>query len=127
MSQKLKRKTTSMFIDKGVKKTEFKLAGDSANMTFAACLKSEFNGGIDMSQESISQVFQNALYINLLQVCIIFMFWNFAFYDENFQWKLPYTLNLLAARFIASMMMHLNVEKDIRNGLTMMKYAVNHW
>ena len=24
------------------------------------------------------------------------------------------------------MMMHLNVEKDVRNGITMMKYAVNH-
>ena len=24
-------------------------------------------------------------------------------------------------------MMHLQVEKDIRNGLTMMKYAVNHY
>ena len=23
-------------------------------------------------------------------------------------------------------MMHLNVEKDVRNGITMMKYAVNH-
>ena len=30
-------------------------------------------------------------------------------------------------RFICSMMMHLQVEKDIRNGLAMMKYAVNHY
>ena len=33
----------------------------------------------------------------------------------------------MAARFIAAMMMHLNVEKDVRNGLSMMKYAVNHY
>ena len=24
-------------------------------------------------------------------------------------------------------MMHLNIEKDLRNGITMMKYAVNHY
>jgi hypothetical protein len=33
---------------------------------------------------------------------------------------------MLIARFIASMFMHINVEKDIRNGISMMKYAVNH-
>ena len=34
---------------------------------------------------------------------------------------------ILCVRFIASMMMHLNVEKDLRNGISMMKYCVNHW
>jgi hypothetical protein len=29
-------------------------------------------------------------------------------------------------RFVASMLMHFNVEKDVRNGLLMMKYIVNH-
>lgn len=33
---------------------------------------------------------------------------------------------MLIARFMASMMMHINVEKDVRGGLSMMKYAVNH-
>ena len=31
------------------------------------------------------------------------------------------------ARFLSSMMMHINVEKDVKNGLSMMKYAVNHY
>jgi len=35
-------------------------------------------------------------------------------------------VEILFVRFICSMMMHLQVEKDIRNGLGMMKYAVNH-
>lgn len=34
---------------------------------------------------------------------------------------------MLIARFMASMMMHINVEMDIRAGLNMMKYAVNHY
>ena len=29
-------------------------------------------------------------------------------------------------RFLSSLMMHLNVEPDIRNGLLLMKYSVNH-
>ena len=33
----------------------------------------------------------------------------------------------MAARFMASMMMHINVEKDVRGGLSMMKYVVNHY
>ena len=32
----------------------------------------------------------------------------------------------IIARFFSSLMMHLNVEPDIRNGLELMKYAVNH-
>ena len=34
---------------------------------------------------------------------------------------------IICVRFIASLMMHLNVEKDLRNGISMMKYCVNHW
>ena len=35
------------------------------------------------------------------------------------------SLGALSARFICSMLMHLNVESDVRNGQTMMKYATN--
>jgi len=34
---------------------------------------------------------------------------------------------MLIARFVASMMMHVSCEKDVRNGITMMKYAINHY
>ena len=34
---------------------------------------------------------------------------------------------MMVARFVASMMMHINVEKDVRMGIQMMKYAVNHY
>jgi hypothetical protein len=33
---------------------------------------------------------------------------------------------MMVARFMASMMMHINVEKDVRNGIAMMKYVCNH-
>ena len=35
-------------------------------------------------------------------------------------------LDMMVARFLASMMMHINVEKDVRNGIAMMKYVCNH-
>ena len=36
------------------------------------------------------------------------------------------SVNVLALRFICGLLMHLNVESDIRNGLKMMKYVINH-
>lgn len=55
------------------------------------------------------------------------MIWYFAISSDEFQILPPNGMDMLACRFIASMMMHLNVEKDVRNGLTMMKYVVNHF
>jgi hypothetical protein len=37
------------------------------------------------------------------------------------------SIDMMVARFVASMMMHINVEKDVRMGIQMMKYAVNHY
>lgn len=37
------------------------------------------------------------------------------------------SLDMMIARFIASIMMHINVEQDVKQGITMMKYATNHW
>ena len=34
---------------------------------------------------------------------------------------------MTAARFMASMFMHINVEKDVKNGISYMKYCVNHY
>lgn len=38
----------------------------------------------------------------------------------------PDSTHILLARFSACMFMHIAVEKDVRNGLQMMKYAINH-
>lgn len=35
-------------------------------------------------------------------------------------------MDIMCARFLASILMHINVEKDIRNGLKYMKYIINH-
>jgi hypothetical protein len=43
-----------------------------------------------------------------------------------FDIKFPNDLATMAARFICTILMHLQVESDIRQGLKMMKYALNH-
>eukprot|EP00356_Strombidium_inclinatum_P000304 CAMPEP_0170512128 /NCGR_PEP_ID=MMETSP0208-20121228/66679_1 /TAXON_ID=197538 /ORGANISM="Strombidium inclinatum, Strain S3" /LENGTH=208 /DNA_ID=CAMNT_0010795727 /DNA_START=1145 /DNA_END=1768 /DNA_ORIENTATION=- len=96
-------------------------------MTFAACLKPEYNGNIELCDEQISYVFQNSIFINFLQLALVFLIWYYALTNHHFNIQEPGGLDILCARFIASMMMHLNVEKDVRNGLAMMKYAVNHY
>jgi len=69
----------------------------------------------------------NSLYINLLQISLLVIIWMYAIETEHGKFIfVPNEVEILFSRFIASMMMHLMVEKDTRNGLNMMKYAVNH-
>jgi len=56
-------------------------------------------------------------------VCI----WYYAAVSTAFLVTPAASLDMMAARFVASMMMHINVEKDVRNGIQMMKYSVNHY
>jgi len=58
---------------------------------------------------------------------MIINIWDYAKYNENFAITAACSLDMMVARFVASMMMHINVEKDVRNGINMMKYAVNHY
>ena len=69
----------------------------------------------------------NSLIVHFLQIIFICAIWYYAFTSDDFEIIPPDGLDILAVRFIASMLMHLNVEKDVRNGLTMMKYTVNHF
>ena len=58
---------------------------------------------------------------------MIYCIWDFILYDRvNFNIRPANGLDLMVARFVASMMMHIIVEKDVRAGLRMMKYVVNH-
>lgn len=46
--------------------------------------------------------------------------------DEEFVFKHPYSVWVIISRLLMATMMHFTVESDIRNGINMMKYAVNH-
>ena len=57
---------------------------------------------------------------------MIMCIWKYVSLDDAFEIKRAVSLDMMVARFMASMMMHINVEKDVRGGLMMMKYVVNH-
>lgn len=57
---------------------------------------------------------------------LIFFCWYFAKTDKKFMIQPANGTVMMISRFIASMFMHINVEKDVRNGIGMMKYASNH-
>lgn len=61
---------------------------------------------------------------------MILCVWKYAFWTNGkdaFAITPAMSLDMMVARFIASMMMHINVEKDVRAGITIMKYVVNHY
>ena len=53
-------------------------------------------------------------------------FMMFTYPKSVFDIKFPNDLATMAARFICTILMHLQVESDVRQGLKMMKYALNH-
>lgn len=69
----------------------------------------------------------NSMIVHILQLCLITLIWTIAIEDPKFKIHIPESIDILCTRFLASMLMHFNVEKDIRNGISMMKYAVNHY
>ena len=46
-------------------------------------------------------------------------------FSYSFQLVPPASVPVLAARFICGILMHLQVESDLRQGLNMMKYVSN--
>ncbi len=46
--------------------------------------------------------------------------------EDSFRIKNASSFLIVIPRLLSSIMMHLIVEPDIRNGINLMKYAVNH-
>jgi hypothetical protein len=103
----------------------FKLTADSTAMGYAVFLKKE-HLGLNLSAEQQSDVFMNSLIVQCVQVIMILCVWKYAYVNDEFVVRPAESLDMMVARFVASMMMHINVEKDVRGGINMMKYAVNH-
>lgn len=81
--------------------------------------------GIKLSYKQRSDVYMNSLIVHLVQIFMVICVWVYA-QDKNFLIEPPKDKIILIARFVASMFMHIAVEKDVRSGMNMMKYAVNH-
>ena len=68
----------------------------------------------------------NSLIVHLIQIILILGTWKYAIENDKFYIRPASGLDMMVARFVASMMMHINVEKDVKNGISMMKYVCNH-
>jgi len=81
---------------------------------------------LDLSATNVYNAYHSALFVAGIQwmmiLFIAFMIWTY----DTFEIKFPADLAVLAARFICTILMHLQVESDIRQGLRMMKYVLNH-
>ena len=62
----------------------------------------------------------------MIQGLVIALILDMMIKGNKFQIVPAKSFKIIIPRFLSSIMMHLNVEPDIRNGLTLMKYAVNH-
>jgi len=107
-------------------KLEWKLTKDASCMGYSVFLKREFINDLNFEDEQKSQVWMNTLLVQLIQICCLAGCFYYYSYKDGFKIFPAQGLDLVCARFLCSMMMHINVEKDCRTGLAMMKYAVNH-
>ena len=59
----------------------------------------------------------NSLIVQMIQVIMILCVWKYAYSNDKFAVRPAESLDMMVARFVASMMMHINVEKDVRMGI----------
>ena len=101
------------------------LAADSTSIGFAAFLKKEFLG-FDLVYRQRAEVFSNCMFLHAIQFFMVLSILLYATGKDSFLKTPPIEPSILIARFAATVFMHVFVEKDVKNGLNMMKYSVNH-
>lgn len=80
---------------------------------------------VELEQKDIHGAFQASLMVFTLQI-LLFSFIASNIRAANFYIIVPSSLSVLGARFICTILMHLQVEGDIGQGIRMMKYVTNH-
>ena len=78
-----------------------------------------------MNPREISSLYLGALLVICFQSTLVFLLFNFMNSSE-FCILRGHTILIVLPRFLSSLMMHINVETDIRAGIGLMKYAINH-
>jgi len=115
----------SIYEVQSLKVKKWKLRNDSVSMGFAVYLKPEFLQ-MNFSSEQRSDVLMNSIIVHLVQIMMIVCIWNYAWTNDEFAIRPVKSIDMMICRFLASVMMHINVEKDVQAGIKMMKYVVNH-
>lgn len=118
------------------KEKEIKVQKDIYSLAYAAimhpaeCEKKEgYMPQIDLLSEERTSLFVSAMLVALVQVTTIMLIMiYFGKTEKGSAVKIipAQSYFVLIPRLISSIMMHLNVEPDIRQGIELMKYTVNH-
>lgn len=67
-----------------------------------------------------------AVLLVCVQITMVSLIVNIEAYGEDFKIIPASSYLIIVPRFISAIMMHLNVEPDIRSGIKIMKYTVNN-
>jgi len=80
---------------------------------------------LDLDMEDVHNSYHAAMFVFGFQLLMI-LFIGTIIAGDSFEIVLPPNVSVLGARFICTILMHLQVEGDMRQGLRMMKYVTNH-
>lgn len=78
-----------------------------------------------MNTREISNLYLGALIVIFFQTTLVFLLCSFMI-SSDFCILRGHSIMIVLPRFLSSVMMHINVETDIRAGIGLMKYAINH-
>jgi hypothetical protein len=81
---------------------------------------------IEMDDGEMQQIFLGAIMIIGAQLTMIGLIVTYELTNEDFKIVPSNSFLIIMARFMSSLMMHLNVEPEIRSGLMLAKYCMNH-
>ena len=80
---------------------------------------------VEMNKREISNLYLGALLVICFQITLIFLIISHMMSD-SFEFVKAKSVLIILPRFLSSLMMQINVETDIRAGINLMKFAVNH-
>jgi len=90
------------------------------------CHYEEFLHPIPLTDDETSRIYLGALMVVGIQATMVVLLIYDMMKDKAFETKAPTNFLIVIPRLVSSIMMHLIVEPDIRNGISLMKYSVNH-
>lgn len=122
IGQEVDREYCAVIHDQG--KT-FNLGKDTYAMAFKA-LHWASSKGLKLSEVEVLNAFHSCMIVTFIQIVMLFVVGNVIFGINGIAIIMPDSVTTLALRFTCTVLMHLQVESDVRQGLRMMKFLPNH-
>ena len=107
------------------RQSEVKLGNDTYSMAYRS-FHDDSSIALDLSPREIFEATQAVFFVSSIQLSLVLVIFVTMTDEDEFTIKMPASMSVLAARFVCSIMMHLQVSSDEAQGLQMMKYLVNH-